>query len=151
MKTLSQLFTTWSGKASTRPRRLLVVALIAVALNALWAQTRIDENGFSSSGSVIGSDVLYSIGGGRAVSMTPAGNMQSIGVGLGWNSNLICGDMSLSTTLQNQLHVMHQVVPGSADIGQCQAGRQLGGLEALQFAPGVQLLEAGIVSAAAEI
>jgi hypothetical protein len=56
------------------------------------------------SGSVIGDDVLYSIGGGRAVSMGGAGNMQSIGVGVGWNSNLICGDMSITTTLQNQLN-----------------------------------------------
>lgn len=56
------------------------------------------------SGSVIGDDVLYSIGGGSAVSMGGAANMKSIGVGAGWNSNLICGDMSLETTLQNQLN-----------------------------------------------
>lgn len=55
-------------------------------------------------GSVIGDDVLYSIGGGRAVSMSGAANMRSLGVGLGWNSNLICGDLSLTTTLQNQLN-----------------------------------------------
>jgi len=55
-------------------------------------------------GSVIGDDVLYSVGGGRAVSMSGAGNMQSIGVGIGWNSNLICGNMSITTTLQNQLN-----------------------------------------------
>jgi integrating conjugative element protein (TIGR03755 family) len=30
--------------------------------------------------------------------------MRSIGVGVGWNSNLICGDMSITTTLQNQLN-----------------------------------------------
>src|SRR3546814_4015404 len=36
--------------------------------------------------------------------MDGAGNMQSIGVGIGWNSNLICGDMSITTTLQNQLN-----------------------------------------------
>ncbi|TKK37247.1 integrating conjugative element protein [Pseudomonas fluorescens] len=56
------------------------------------------------SGSVIGDDVLYSIGGGSVVSMGGAANMKSIGVGAGWNSNLICGDMSLETTLQNQLN-----------------------------------------------
>ncbi|MGR0116395.1 integrating conjugative element protein [Ralstonia pseudosolanacearum] len=74
-------------------------------VGAVWAQqTRIDSNGVSANGSVIGDDVLYSIGGGRAVSMGSAGNMQSLGVGLGWNSNLICGNMDLSTTLQNQLN-----------------------------------------------
>ena len=36
--------------------------------------------------------------------MGGAGNMQSIGVGIGWNNNLICGDMSITTTLQNQLN-----------------------------------------------
>ena len=36
--------------------------------------------------------------------MGGAGNMQSIGVGIGWNSNLICGNMSITTTLQNQLN-----------------------------------------------
>lgn len=56
------------------------------------------------SGSVIGDDVLYSIGGGNAVSMGNASGMRSLGVGMGWNSNLICGDMSLTTTLQNQLN-----------------------------------------------
>lgn len=57
-----------------------------------------------SSGSVIGDDVLYRIGGGSAVSMGTAGTMQSLGVGVGWNSNLMCGNMDLSTTLQNQLN-----------------------------------------------
>nr|WP_239641671.1 integrating conjugative element protein [Acidomonas methanolica] len=63
-----------------------------------------DSNGAAIQGSVIGDDVLYSIGGGRAVSMGGASNMQSIGVGLGWNSNLICGNMNIATTLQNQLN-----------------------------------------------
>ena len=68
------------------------------------AQLLLDEQGFRASGSVIGDDVLYSIGGGRAVSMSGAGNMQSIGVGIGWNANLLCGNMSLETTLRNQLN-----------------------------------------------
>jgi integrating conjugative element protein (TIGR03755 family) len=58
----------------------------------------------SSSGSVIGDDVLYSVGGGNAVTMGSAGNMDSISVGGGWSSNLVCGNMNLSTTLENQLN-----------------------------------------------
>src|SRR5690606_15435988 len=54
-------------------------------------------------GCVIGDDVLYSIGGGRAGSMSGAANMRSLGVGVGWHSHLICGDLSLSSTLQNRL------------------------------------------------
>jgi len=89
---------------SARLPAVLLAATLALTGTTGWAQTRIDPNGISASGSVIGDDVLYSIGGGRAVSMGSAGNMQSIGVGVGWNSNLICGDMSITTTLQNQLN-----------------------------------------------
>ena len=91
-------------RAKSHLRATLLVAAITLAVGVAWAQTRIDPNGVNVSGSVIGDDVLYSIGGGRAVSMGGAGNMQSIGVGVGWNSNLICGDMSITTTLQNQLN-----------------------------------------------
>ncbi|WP_232434391.1 integrating conjugative element protein [Pseudomonas asplenii] len=59
---------------------------------------------FASSGSAIGDDVLYHIGGGSAVNMGRAGSMQSLGVGVGWNSNLMCGNMDLNTTLHNQLN-----------------------------------------------
>ncbi|MGW8274780.1 integrating conjugative element protein [Xanthomonas axonopodis] len=88
----------------TRARSIAALVVLTALCTTSAAQTRIDEDGIRSSGSVIGSDVLYSIGGGRAVSMGPAGNMQSIGVGVGWNSNLICGDMSITTTLRNQLN-----------------------------------------------
>lgn len=91
-------------RAKSPLRATLLVAAITLVVGVAWAQTRIDSNGVNVSGSVIGDDVLYSIGGGRAVSMGGAGNMQSIGVGVGWNSNLICGDMSITTTLQNQLN-----------------------------------------------
>ncbi|EOE6903957.1 TPA: integrating conjugative element protein [Pseudomonas aeruginosa] len=91
-------------RAKSHLRPTLLVATITLVVGAAWAQTRIDPNGVNVSGSAIGDDVLYSIGGGRAVSMGGAGNMQSIGVGVGWNSNLICGDMSITTTLQNQLN-----------------------------------------------
>lgn len=90
--------------ALPRTRAAVLACTVAAASSVAWAQTRIAPNSVSVSGSVIGDDVLYSIGGGRAVSMGGAGNMQSIGVGVGWNSNLICGDMSITTTLQNQLN-----------------------------------------------
>jgi len=66
--------------------------------------TAADPINASSSGAVIGDDVLYSIGGGSAVTMGSAGNMDSISVGGGWSSNPICGNMSLSNTLENQLN-----------------------------------------------
>ncbi|MDR2452023.1 MAG: integrating conjugative element protein [Candidatus Accumulibacter sp.] len=99
--------------------KTFVSLLLGCLLSAsAGAQLTLDEQGIRASGSVIGDDVLYSIGGGRAVSMSGAGNMQSLGVGIGWNSNLICGNMSLEMTLQNQLNgitqgfqnIMNQVI-----------------------------------------
>ena len=82
----------------------LLAATLALGCTSTSAQTSVNQYGAQHQGSVIGDDVLYSIGGGRAVSMTPASNMRAIGVGVGWNSNLMCGDMSISTTIQNQLN-----------------------------------------------
>nr|WP_017905064.1 integrating conjugative element protein [Pseudomonas fuscovaginae] len=59
---------------------------------------------FGSSGSAMDDNVLYHIGGGSAVNMGRAGDMQSIGVGVGWNTNLVCAKMDLNTTLHNQLN-----------------------------------------------
>ena len=81
-------------------RPAILAGALALASGWAWAQS----GGFQTSGSVIGDEVMYSIGGGNAVSMSGAAGMRSIGVGAGWNSNLICGDMSISTTIQNQLN-----------------------------------------------
>lgn len=85
--------------------RALHLAAGMLLLTSSGAQSlRLDNTGINLSGPVFSDEVFYSIGGGRAVSMSPAGNMESLGVGVGWNSNLVCGDMSLSTTVQNQLN-----------------------------------------------
>lgn len=83
-------------------RFLMVTLLLASAAHA--AQTQINKDGIHHSGTVMGDEVLYSIGGGRAVSMGGAASMDTIMVGAGWDTNLICGDMSLNHTLQNQLN-----------------------------------------------
>jgi len=87
--------------------KFLALALaLSVSCHVSANQTYIDlnENGFNAGGAVIDDYVLYNIGGGRAVAMSRSGNMQSIAVGAGWNSNLICGDMSINTTIKNQLN-----------------------------------------------
>jgi integrating conjugative element protein (TIGR03755 family) len=61
-------------------------------------------NSTSTGGLGVNGSVLYRIGGGTAVPMGTAPSMSSLSVGLGWNTNLICGQMSLTTTLQNQLN-----------------------------------------------
>lgn len=83
---------------------LLLGALLISDIRVLAAQTQTNKDGVHHSGTVISDDVLYSVGGGRAVSMGGAASMQTISVGAGWDTNLICGDMSLNTTLQNQLN-----------------------------------------------
>ncbi|MGI4892650.1 MAG: integrating conjugative element protein, partial [Janthinobacterium lividum] len=88
---------------SRRARRTEIVLALAGAL-ALGSGVAWGQLGYQTSGSVIGDDVMYSIGGGNAVSMGRAAGMRSLGVGVGWNSNLICGDMSIQTTLKNQLN-----------------------------------------------
>ncbi|MGQ5288514.1 integrating conjugative element protein [Pectobacterium actinidiae] len=85
-------------------RRGLLVCALTLACSGADARTSVNNYGLQHRGSAIGDDVLYSIGGGRAVSMTGAANMRSIGVGVGWNSNLICGNMDIRTTIQNQLN-----------------------------------------------
>ncbi|MCO6056776.1 integrating conjugative element protein [Pseudomonas sp. MOB-449] len=82
----------------------LLLGSLAQTYPAPGAQTDVNAYGAQHQGAVISDDVLYSIGGGRAVSMSPTSSMRSLGVGVGWNSNLICGDMSISTTIQNQLN-----------------------------------------------
>ena len=90
--------------ALLRTAGVVTAAGLVMTSAAIHAQTQLSTNGVDVSGQVIGDDVLYHIGGGRAVAMSSTGNMQSLGVGLGWNNNLICGNMSLTNTLQNQLN-----------------------------------------------
>jgi len=83
-----------------RSHSAILVSALVLASGLAMAQ----GSNLQTSGSVIGDEVMYSIGGGNAVSMSHAAGMRSIGVGVGWNSNLICGDMSISTTIRNQLN-----------------------------------------------
>jgi len=84
-------------------KRITRAVGLVVGLSSALA-TAADSLQLEKQGSVIGDDVLYSIGGGNAVTMGSAGNMDSIAIGGGWNNNLVCGNMSLTNTLQNQLN-----------------------------------------------
>ncbi|WP_238897637.1 integrating conjugative element protein [Achromobacter xylosoxidans] len=88
-----------SARASRLLRRTVLTSTLVLSCGLTWAQASLQ-----TGGSIIGDEVMYSIGGGSAVSMGHAAGMRSIGVGVGWNSNLICGDMSIQTTLRNQLN-----------------------------------------------
>lgn len=82
----------------------LLVGILLATCTAHSVAGHGSNGNFRASGSVLGDDVLYTIGGGSAVSMGGAGDMRSTGVGVGWNTNLICGNMDISTTVQNQLN-----------------------------------------------
>ena len=84
-------------------RMVLLGGWLSLCSGSLFAQTAIDDS-TRIQGCVIDDHVLSTIGGGRAVSMSPAPDMQPYRVGIGWNSNLMCGDMDLEVTLRNQLN-----------------------------------------------
>ncbi|MCU7247301.1 integrating conjugative element protein [Pseudomonas koreensis] len=90
-----------AARRSFAPLGLAFALLFSQA--AFANQTQLTKEGINHSGS-IGDEVMYSIGGGHAVSMGSAARQDSISVGAGWDTNLICGDLSLNTTLQNQLN-----------------------------------------------
>ena len=86
-------------------KSILFIACTLVSGFVQAANVQLDGSTVGISGNVIGDELIYSIGGGRAVSFSPTGNYTSLmSVGLGWNSNLICGDMSITTTIRNQLN-----------------------------------------------
>ena len=79
---------------------------VLTSVLAIIGSSALAQNNYNleTSGKVIGDEVMYSIGGGHAVSMSNAAGMRSIGVGVGWNANLICGNMNIATTIKNQLN-----------------------------------------------
>ncbi|HCI8486965.1 TPA: integrating conjugative element protein [Klebsiella pneumoniae] len=53
----------------------------------------------------INDDLYYAIGGGTVVSNPPSGNrLNKIGMGVGWNADLMCGNFDVKTTVKNQLN-----------------------------------------------
>ncbi|MDT4815082.1 integrating conjugative element protein [compost metagenome] len=129
----------------------LLLGSLAPVFPAPGAQTDVNEYGAQHQGAVISDDVLYSIGGGRAVSMSPTSNMRALGVGVGWNSNLICGDMSISTTIQNQLNGLtngFQTIMGSVILTATAAVASLPALIIQRADPGLyNLLTNGVLQA----
>lgn len=83
-------------------RLVLLCALSALGHAAPAAE---DDYRLGTQGEVIDDRVLYSIGGGSVVGAPSSFYRPSgIGAGLSWRANMQCGNMSLATTLQNQLN-----------------------------------------------
>lgn len=108
-------------KTNSQLRLTGLAVVIAGAISVTSATAVGADYGYEASGNVISDNVLYNIGGGSAVGMGRAGSMQSLGVGAGWNSSLICGNMDINATIQNQLNgatngfknIMSSVIQGA--------------------------------------
>src|SRR3989344_6802733 len=79
---------------STKACRLLRSTVLAATL-VLGCDLASAQIGFQNSGPVIGDEVMYSIGGGTAAATGRAAGMRSLGVGGGWERNLICGGLRI--------------------------------------------------------
>lgn len=78
---------------------------LTITINSLpiYADTVV-PTGFTS-GSVLSDYVHYSIGGGAAVSPPPTGKIPNVySLGVGWKSDLMCGNFDIKLTIKNQLN-----------------------------------------------
>lgn len=88
------------------PRPGSVPLIICLLLGATLHTGAVGEDyRLGTQGEVLDDRVMYSIGGGSAVGSPSSFYRPSgIGVGLSWRANMMCGNMDLATTLQNQLN-----------------------------------------------
>lgn len=93
------MFTSQFPAMQANSQRLFFLLVCLSITGFLFAQTPTTNMNGS-----LDDAVLYHVGGGSAVPMSHAGNMSSLGVGIGWKNNLVCGQMNLTTTLSNQLN-----------------------------------------------
>ena len=94
------------NRSPARLRLGLVFFMACVLLNAtLHVSAAEQDYRLGSQGEVLDDRVMYSIGGGSAVgSPSSLYRPSGIGAGLSWRANMMCGNMDLATTLQNQLN-----------------------------------------------
>ncbi|ORJ18609.1 integrating conjugative element protein [Rouxiella silvae] len=89
-------------------RGLLAMAFISTNSRAELSLPQINDSAMGYGKDVTGavSDKLYyTLGGGSVISQPGTrSNMRTIGVDLGWNSDMMCGNFDLKTTVGNQLN-----------------------------------------------
>ena len=83
----------------------LAGAVIGSSLAVAETSSNYGNYGFDVNDKVLNDSVYYSIGGGNVIA-GPASRREpnSIGLGVGWNANLMCGNFDLGATVQNQLN-----------------------------------------------
>ena len=94
------------SRSPARPRPIPVLFSACVLLSAALHTGAAEEDyRLGNQGQVLDDRVMYSIGGGSAVgSPSSLYRPSGIGAGLSWRANMMCGNMDLATTLQNQLN-----------------------------------------------
>jgi len=92
-----------------QPLKTTLAACLATSLlgTGFSAQAADDTKGpyYGTQGKVIDDTVMYSIGGG-ATNGAPTSlyRPSGIGIGMSWETDLMCGNMDLTTTVRNQLN-----------------------------------------------
>ncbi|WP_223534591.1 MULTISPECIES: integrating conjugative element protein [unclassified Pseudomonas] len=132
----------WLGTMS-----LLLYGLLAIATHAQAAE---GDYRLGTQGEVLDDRVMYTIGGGSAVG-SPSSLYRPSGLGVGgsWRANMMCGNMSLTNTLQNQLNGAtegFQQIMGSIVQNATQAVMSLPALIIQRANPGLyELLSNGVM------
>lgn len=86
-------------------KKLNLSLLCLVIYSSINSYALADSNYKQYSGEAISDAVFYQIGGGSAIMTPPARkNPYALSVGLGWKSNLTCGNFDIKTTVRNQLN-----------------------------------------------
>lgn len=126
---------------------LLLCGLLTVAMHAHAAD---DDYHLGTQGEVLDDRVMYTIGGGSAAgSPSSLYRPNGLGVGGSWQANMMCGNMSLTNTLQNQLNGVtegFQQIMGSIVQNATQAVMSLPALIIQRANPGLyELLSNGVL------
>lgn len=126
---------------------LLLCGLLTMATHAHAAE---GDYSLGTQGEVLDDRVMYTIGGGSAVG-SPSSLYRTSGLGVGgsWRANMMCGNMSLTNTLQNQLNGAtegFQQIMGSIVQNATQAVMSLPALIIQRANPGLyELLSNGVM------
>ncbi|WP_226505940.1 MULTISPECIES: integrating conjugative element protein [Pseudomonas] len=132
----------WLGALS-----LVFCGLLAMATHANAAE---GDYRLGTQGEVLDDRVMYTIGGGSAAG-SPSSLYRPSGLGVGgsWRANMMCGNMSLTNTLQNQLNGVtegFQQIMGSIVQNATQAVMSLPALIIQRANPGLyELLSNGVM------
>lgn len=84
---------------------ITLLVLGCLCLNTSNANSITDKLEFSKSDAILSDKVFYQIGGGAGYMAPPSrGKTNAVELGVGWKSNLMCGNFDIKTTIKNDLN-----------------------------------------------